>query len=95
MQARRLIESSSYEPATLHILFKAFDEGWAEIAHRFDADAKQIEEARLRLAQAVLSVAREDGIDAERVKEGALKVMDLSYRENINCRAGGDEAIGS
>ena len=39
MKARRLIESSIYEPETLQTAFKAFDDAWAEIAHYFDGHA--------------------------------------------------------
>lgn len=79
MKARRLIESSAYGPATLKVISKAFDEGWSEIAHHFQGDPS-IEDARLRLAHAVLVVARENSDDAERVKKDALQVMALAYR---------------
>ena len=83
MRARRLIESSTFEPETLHILFQAFDDAWAEIAHHFSGDEKAIERARTRLAHAVLIIAREDSADAERLKKDALQVMALAYRERI------------
>jgi hypothetical protein len=77
MKARRLIESASFEPQTLEVIFKAFDAAWAEIAHHFpDRDS----EARMRLAHAVLAVAREDSGDAEELKKAALQVMALAYR---------------
>ena len=75
MRARRLIESSTFEPETLHILFQAFDDAWAEIAHHFSGDEKAI----TRLAHAVLIIAREDSADAERLKKDALQVMALAY----------------
>ena len=65
MKARRLIESSIYQPETLQTAFKAFDDAWAEIAHHFDGHA---EDARARLAHAVLIVTREDSDDPERLK---------------------------
>jgi hypothetical protein len=80
MKARRLIESSIYEPETLHTAFKAFDDAWAEISHRFNGDA---EDARARLAHAVLIVTREDSDDPERLKNEALQVMALAYRERV------------
>jgi hypothetical protein len=79
MKARRLIESSAYGPVTLKVISQAFDEGWSEIAHHFHGDPS-IEDARLRLAHAVLVVAREDINDAEKVKTDALQVMALAYR---------------
>lgn len=80
MRARRLIENSTFDPKTLYILFQAFDEAWSEIAHDFNDDPKDVERARLRLAHAVLIVAREDNEDAERIKKDALQVMALAYR---------------
>lgn len=79
MRARRLIESSSYGPETFKIISQAFDESWSEIAHHFHG-ASSIEDARLRLAHAVLIVAREDSDDAERVKRDALQVMTIAFR---------------
>ena len=78
MKARRLIENSAFSPETLHIIFKAFDDAWNEIAHHFDGDA---EGARMKLAHALLMVAREDSEDADRLKNGALQMMALAYRE--------------
>jgi hypothetical protein len=78
MKARRLIESSSYGPNTLHVIFQAFDQAWAEIADNFRDDARDIEQARMRLAHAILAVAWEDN-DADGLKDAALQVMALSY----------------
>jgi hemoglobin-like flavoprotein len=80
MRARRLIENSTYDPKTLRVLFQAFDEAWCEIADHFNNEPKEIEQARLRLAHAVLIVAREDSEDPERLKNDALQVMALAYR---------------
>jgi len=80
MRARRLIETSTFNPKTLHLLFQAFDEAWSEIAGHFNNEPKEIEQARLRLAHAVLIVAREDSEDPERLKNDALQVMALAYR---------------
>jgi hypothetical protein len=78
VKARRLIEASTFEPETLQVVYKAFDDAWAEIAHHF-ADCH--EQARMRLAHAVLIVAREDSDDPNRLKNDALQVMALAYRE--------------
>ena len=80
MRARRLIETSSFDPTSLHLLFHAFDEAWSEIGDHFNNEPKEIEQARLRLAHAVLIVAREDNDDAERLKDDALQGMALAYR---------------
>jgi len=64
VKARRLIESSTFEPETLQIIFKGFDEAWSEISHQFDDTGDTtVEQARLRLAHAVLVVAREGSDD--------------------------------
>jgi hypothetical protein len=81
VKARRLIEASTFEPETLQVVCKAFDEAWAEISHHFAADESEIEQARMRLAHAVLIVAREDSNVPGRVKNDALQVMALAYRE--------------
>jgi hypothetical protein len=80
MKARRLIESSSFGPHTLHVLSQAFDDAWSQIAHHFDGEK---DEARTRLAHAVLVVAREDSDDPERIKNEALQVIALAYREHL------------
>ncbi len=77
MKARRLIEASTFQPETLAVLFKAFDDAWTEIEPHFAGDEAAIEQARLRLAHAVLIVAREDDDDPEQVKNDALQVMAL------------------
>jgi hypothetical protein len=81
MKARRLIESSIYEPETLQVIFQAFDDGWCEIAHHFGHDPKTVEDARMRLAHACLIVSHQDSDDPERVKKDALQVMALAYRK--------------
>lgn len=85
MKARRLIETATFQPETLHVIFTAFDEAWSEIAHHFDGDAGQIERARMRLAHAVLIIARDDSDDVERLKIDALQVMALAYRERVSA----------
>ena len=62
MKARKLIEGS-VEPETLHVAYSAFDGAWAEIAHRFGGDP---EEARQRLAHAILAVMQPDSTDVSK-----------------------------
>jgi hypothetical protein len=81
MKARRLIESSAYDAEALRLITRAFDAAWGEIAHHFHGDDRAIEAARLRLAHAVLVVAREDSDDPERLKRDALQLMAMAYRE--------------
>jgi hypothetical protein len=78
MKARHLIESSDYDADTLKVMFRAFDETWAEICHHFSDCEHQ--EARLRLAHAMLVVSRDGETEVARLKDDALKVLSLPYR---------------
>ena len=77
MKARQLIDGTSYRPETLKVIGNAFDEAWLVIAGNFSSDTAQA--ARLRLANAILSVACEDSCDVDALKRGALEAMALSY----------------
>jgi hypothetical protein len=59
---------------------QAFDEAWASIAGNFEENPLAIEVARLKLANAMLSVAHENSRDVEALKNAALKAMALAYR---------------
>ena len=73
MRARRLIEGSSFGPETLKVVSQAFDQAWASIEPHFQGEPdKAIEQARLRLAHAVLVVAHEDAADVEPVRLEAI-----------------------
>ena len=81
MKAQQLITDSSFGPDALHVLFQAFDAAWNDIAANFGDNPLAIEAARLKLANALLSVARDDSRDPDSLKRQALQVMALSYRE--------------
>ena len=81
MKARRLLEGATFEPETLQAVYRAFDEAWLEIANHFAGDEIEAEQARLRLAHAVLVVAGQDGNDADQLKNDALRIMALGYRK--------------
>jgi len=81
MKARRLIDGASFGPHTLKALGQAFDQAWAEIAGNFGDT--QVENARLRLAEAMLSIATEGSTDVSVLKAGALQEMALDYRSGI------------
>jgi hypothetical protein len=81
MKARRLIDGASFGPETLKAVGEAFDQAWAEIASNF-GDI-EIEDARLRLAEAMLSVATESSTDVAALRAGALQAMALDYRSVI------------
>jgi phage baseplate assembly protein W len=75
MEARRLIGRASYGPETLKVLFQAFDEAWQKLAPSCGESALSIHAARLKLANAVLSAAREGTTDARAIRDSALKLL--------------------
>jgi hypothetical protein len=81
MKAHSLIEGSDFPPEALRVMFQAFDEAWAEVSHHFATDEAEKEHARTRLAHAILAVAKADSRDAQSLKEEALRVMAMAYRE--------------
>ena len=78
MKARQLIEGATFGPDALKVIGKAFDDAWSEIGSQFDTRQAQL--VRLRLARAVLSFATEDGRDSDELKNAALQIMTLHYR---------------
>ena len=87
MRARRLIDGASFGPDTLKALGQAFDEAWVEIADRFGTIPIEVESARLRLAEAILSVAIEGSTNVAALKVGALQAMALDYRSGLRLMA--------
>jgi hypothetical protein len=87
MKARRLIDGAAFGPETLKALGEAFDQAWAQIAGNFGDTPLQIENARLRLAEALLSIATEGSMDVAALKAGALQAMALDYRSGIRPTA--------
>jgi hypothetical protein len=80
MKARQLIDGGAFGPETLKAVGQAFDEAWAQIAANFGNDPHDVERARLRLADAMLSVAKEDSRNVAELKKAALETMALRYR---------------
>ena len=79
MEARNLIQGATYGPETLKVIGKAFDDAWSEVGSQFDG--LQAQPARLKLAEALLSVAREDSRDPDELKNAALQIMAWAYRD--------------
>jgi hypothetical protein len=80
MKARLLIDGASFGPEALKAIGQAFDAAWQEIAGNFGDNPLDIEAARLRLANAVLSVAFEDSRNVDVLKRAALQTMALDSR---------------
>jgi hypothetical protein len=77
MKAHQRIEGTSYGPEALNAMTQAFDQAWSVIGGNIGRDTS--EAARLRLANALLSVATDDSRDAKALKRKALEAMALSY----------------
>jgi hypothetical protein len=70
------------------VIGEAFDDAWRVVAANFGDDPHDIERARLRLANALLSVASEDCRNVEALKMGALQAMALAYGERSESEPG-------
>jgi hypothetical protein len=81
MRARQLIDSASFGPEALQAIGQAFDGAWADIADHFGNDPTEIDNARYKLATALLSIASEDSRDAEVLKNAALLRMAMDYAD--------------
>jgi hypothetical protein len=75
MNGRQVIGEAAYGPDTLRVLFKAFDDAWDVIAPTVTAKPDAIEATRLKLANVILSLARYDASDPEKIKNAALEIM--------------------
>ena len=80
MTASRRIARTWYGPEELKAMGQAFDEAWEQIAGNFGSDGPTVENARLKLAEAMLLVASGDRRSVEQLKNAALEVMALNYR---------------
>jgi hypothetical protein len=79
-KARQLIDGASFGPEALKAIGEAFDAAWSEISKNFGDDAVDVEKARLRLAEALLSIADEESRDIDVLKRAALQRMALDYK---------------
>jgi hypothetical protein len=75
MKARRVVASGSYGPDQLKALGKAFDDAWDRIAPAVSTRPKAIEAARLKLADVVLSLAKQGNFDPQWLADTAVQVM--------------------
>jgi hypothetical protein len=80
MKARALIDGASFGPETMKAMWEAFNEAWARMAATFGNVPQEVEIARLRLAEAMLSVATEGNTNVAALKDRAIEVMAMNYR---------------
>lgn len=73
MGARGLFAGASFGPDALRVLFQAFDEAWAILAPGYGNDQPAISAARLRLANIMLGLMRDDTRDVAWLRDEALQ----------------------
>jgi hypothetical protein len=78
-----LVDGASFGPDTLKAMGQAFDEAWEEIAGNFGTLPIEVESARLKLADAMLSVATEGSTDIAALKS-ALQAIASDYCSGIH-----------
>jgi len=91
MKGHKLIDGAAFGPEALKSIGQAFDEAWQDIAGNFGNDPSDIERARLRLANAVLSLANEESRDVDVLKRAALQRMALDYRRRDHLDFAGEK----
>src|SRR5437868_14246428 len=64
-EAAQPMEGTSFGPDALKVVCHAFDKAWRSIAAHFGDDKADVEAIRVRLANAVLSMADEDSEDVD------------------------------
>ena len=79
----QLIDGAAFGPDVLQALGQAFDAAWMEIANNFGGDPAEIDNARLALTTALLSIAGEESHDVEVLRKAALQRMALDYRQRM------------
>lgn len=92
MRERRMSDGISFAPETQHVFRQAFDEAWEHIADKFAA--AEIHAARDHLAEAVMSIAREDSADVARIREAAIRAMERQYPMHFQSRDTGQSERG-
>ena len=75
MQAYRLLLETAKTQESQLVACAAFDAAWAEIQSQFPADGPGRDEARCRLASAMLPFVNEEVADPIRLKKLALHAM--------------------
>jgi hypothetical protein len=76
MKARQILSGASFAPDQLRVMFEAFDRAWAAIAVKIGDDPPAVEVARIKLANLILSLARDGSPDdPERLKTAALQLF--------------------
>src|SRR5262245_26106480 len=83
MKVRTLIDRASFGTKTVKVMGQAFDETWARIAPIVRSFPGGVELARIRLAEAILSVTTAANMDVAALKADALYVMAKHYSSHF------------
>lgn len=75
MKAHHLVHSAIYGPEALKVLFKAFDDAWEEVKPTISKRASAIEAARLKLANIMLGLVKDDSRDPAQLKNEGLRLF--------------------
>ena len=75
MKAHHLVHSAIYGPEALKVLFKAFDDAWEEVKPTISKRSSALEAARLRLANILLGLIREDSRDPTQLKNETVQIF--------------------
>ena len=86
MKAQNLLRTTAFGPETLQVISAAFDAAWAELASSFGDNFEDVEQARVRLAHAVLAAADEGSRDIDDLQGSAIQIMNIIYRRGSNTR---------
>ena len=73
MEAWAMIEDSAFGPEAIKVIGQAFDEAWKQIAGNYSDVLR--EGARLQLASAVLSIAKDGNLDVATLKKAGIDAM--------------------
>lgn len=76
----RNLDSASFTPETLNIIYAAFDLAWAEISQEVGSDPTRAEFARNALAQSVLLATESEAKDPHALKDAALAAFAAKNR---------------
>lgn len=76
METAELFASEEpHDPETLNVLVDAFEGAWSEIEKRYEGRPRLRDEARRRLADAVLKVVKDGARVPANIKESALLIL--------------------
>ena len=82
VKAQNLLRTSAFGPEAVQVISAAFEAAWAELAISFGDKFEDVDQARIRLAHAVLAAADEGSRDIEDLKSSAIQIMNIIYRRD-------------